>query len=402
MSRFLQVVDVSEAVATAIRISPAPVPEEVPAEEAPGRVLCADVAAREDIPGFDRSIVDGYAVKADDTAGAGEAAPALLRNTGRVSMGEPESPESVTHGTCIYVPTGGVLPEGADAVVMTEQTDTAGEMVLVKRPVAYGENVLMHDEDYRHGEVILPAGRRISPQDAGVLAASGHTTVTVAKQPVVGVISSGNELVSVGTVPKPGQVRDANAPMIAAYLREFGCIPRLYGIVRDEHDSFEKVLAQALRECDAVLLSGGSSKDDRDMTAGAIAGQGEVLVHGITLAPGKPTIIGRIGTTPVFGLPGHPASAYVVLLVIVRPLLARMLGETGRSLVTTKATLATNVPSQKGREEYIRVRLANGVAHPVFGKSGLLNTLVRSDGLVRIPAGCEGLEQGSTVEVILW
>ena len=402
MTRFLQVVKVSEAVATAIRIAPAPEPEEIPAEQAPGRVLCADVVAREDIPGFDRSIVDGFAVRADNTAGAGEAAPALLRNTGRVAMGEPESPLAVTNGTCVYVPTGGVLPTGADAVVMTEQTDIAGDMVLVKRPVAHGENVLMHDEDYRRGAVILPAGRRVSPQDAGVLAASGRTRVTVARKPVIGIISTGNELVHVGVSPKPGQVRDANAPMIAAYLREFGCTPRLYGIVRDERDSFEEVLAQALPECDAILLSGGSSKDDRDMTAGILAGRGEVLVHGISLAPGKPTIIGRIGTTPVFGLPGHPASAYVVLLVIVRPLLARMLGETEPSLVTIKATLATNIPSQKGREEYIRVSLANGIAHPIFGKAGLLNTLVRSNGLVRIPAGDEGLEQGSTVDVILW
>jgi molybdopterin molybdotransferase len=226
--------------------------------------------------------------------------------------------------------------------------------------------------------------------------------VTVAKKPVIGIISTGNELVPVSATPGPGQVRDANAPMIAAYLSGFGCIPRLYGIVRDERESFENALAKALPECDVILLSGGSSKDDRDMTAGVITGRGEVLVHGITLAPGKPTIIGRIGKTPVFGLPGHPASAYVVVLVIVRPLLAHMLGETGRSLVTTKATLATNIPSQKGREEYVRVRLEDGIAHPLFGKAGLLNTLVQSDGLVRIPAGQEGWEKGSTVEVILW
>lgn len=402
MSRFLEVIDVPGAVATAVRIAPDPVPEEIPAEQAPGRVLCENVTANADIPGFDRSIVDGYAVRADDTAGSGDAAPVLLRLTGRVSMGEHEQGLAVVPGTCVYVPTGGVLPVGAQAVVMVEQTDMAGDTVLVKRPVVHGENVLLHDEDYRSGAVILKKGRRISPRDAGVLAACGQATLVVAKKPVIGILSTGNELVPVTATPGPGQVRDANASMLAAWLSVYGCIPRCYGIVRDEKDAFEAALSKALPECDAILLSGGSSKDDRDMTAGVIAGQGEVLVHGVTIAPGKPTIIGRIGKTPVFGLPGHPASALVVLLIIVRPLLTHMLGEEKTALKTTTATLGSNIVSQKGREEYVRVKLAGGIAHPLFGKAGLLNTLVESDGLVRVLAGEEGLEQGSTVEVILW
>ena len=402
MSRFLEVIDVPGAVATAVRIAPDPMPEEIPAEQAPGRVLCEDVMANADIPGFDRSIVDGYAVRADDTAGSGDAAPVLLRLTGRVSMGEHEQGLDVAPGTCVYVPTGGVLPAGAEAVVMVEQTDMVSDTVLVKRPVVHGENVLLHDEDYRRGAVILKKGHRISPRDAGVLAACGQATIAVAKKPVIGILSTGNELVPVTATPGPGQVRDANASMLAAWLSAYGCIPRCYGIVRDEKDAFEAALSKALPGCDAILLSGGSSKDDRDMTAGVIAGQGEVLVHGVTIAPGKPTIIGRIGKTPVFGLPGHPASALVVLLIIVRPLLAHMLGEEKAALKTTTATLGSNIVSQKGREEYVRVKLTGGIAHPLFGKAGLLNTLVESDGLVRVLAGEEGLEQGSTVEVILW
>jgi molybdopterin molybdotransferase len=190
--------------------------------------------------------------------------------------------------------------------------------------------------------------------------------------------------------------------MLAAYLADYNCVPRLYGIIPDERQAFEAVLSRAVQECDVVLLSGGSSKDDRDMTAGTIAALGEVLVHGIGIAPGKPTIIGRIAGKPVFGLPGHPASAFVVLIAIVRPLLDRMLGIPIPLQRTAKATLAVNIPSQRGREEYVRVKLENGIATPLFGKSGLLNTLVRSDGLVRIPAGAEGFEQGSDVEVILW
>jgi molybdopterin molybdotransferase len=226
--------------------------------------------------------------------------------------------------------------------------------------------------------------------------------VTVAKKPVVGIISTGNELVPVTAVPGPGQVRDANASMLAAWLSEYGCIPRIYGIVKDERAAFEAVLSRALPECDVVLLSGGSSKDDRDMTAGVIAGTGEVLIHGIAIAPGKPTIIGRIAGKPVFGLPGHPASAFVTLIAIVRPLLDKMLGQKKPLLRMVTATLAENIPSQRGREEYVRVRLENGRATPLFGKSGLLNTLVKSDGLVCIPAGYEGFEKGSEVGVILW
>jgi len=323
MSRFLNVVPVAEAVATVIRISPEPATEKVPVESAAGRILAAAIMADTNIPGFDRSVVDGYAVRAADTAGAGDAIPALLHCAGRIAMGRKDVKAAVGPGTCAYIPTGGVLPAGADAVVMVEYTEEAGDTVLVKKAVSHGENVLLHDEDFKKGETVFFAGRQITPQDAGVLAACGCADVPVAKKPVFGIISTGNELVPVTAIPGPGQVRDANASMLAAYLTEYGCIPRLYGIIPDERQAFEEVLARAVPECDVVLLSGGSSKDDRDMTAAVIASLGEVLVHGIAIAPGKPTIIGRIADTPVFGLPGHPASAFVVLIAIVRPIIDR-------------------------------------------------------------------------------
>ena len=402
MSRFLNVIPVAEAVEAVIRISPITVTETIPLESSVGRILATAVTADTDIPGFDRSVVDGYAVRAADTAGAGDSIPALLYCTGQIAMGVQDAKTAVGPGTCTYIPTGGVLPAGADAVVMVEYTEVAGDMVLVKKAVSHSENVLLRNEDFSKGETVFSAGRRISPQDAGVLAACGCAMVTVAKKPVVGIISTGNELVPVTGVPGPGQVRDANASMLAAYLTEYGCIPRPYGIIPDEREAFEAVLARAVPECDVVLLSGGSSKDDRDMTAAVIAAMGEVLVHGIAIAPGKPTIIGRITGRPVFGLPGHPASAFVVLIAIVRPLLDRMLGIPRPLQLTVRASLAVNLPSQRGREEYVRVRIENGVATPLFGKSGLLNTLIRSDGLICIPAGSEGLEQGSVVEVIRW
>lgn len=402
MGRFLQVIPVTDAVSVAERIAAPPVMEEIDLDDATGRVLSSSVTMDMDIPGFDRSVVDGYAVIAADTAGAGDAIPAMLKCTGRISMGATATARAVSSGECMYVPTGGMLPSGADAVVMVENTEAAGDMVLVKKPAAHGENVLLSFEDFKKGGTVLPAGRRLSPQDIGVLAAAGCARVPVTKRPVVGVISTGNELVPFTALPAYGQVRDSNASMIGAFLKNHGCIPRKYGIVKDERAAFETVVNRAVEECDVVLLSGGSSKDDRDMTAGTIAALGEVLVHGIAIAPGKPTIIGRIARKPVFGLPGHPASAYIVLIAIVRPLLDIMTGLDHPDIRTTRAVLALNLPSQRGREDYVRVRIENGRAIPIFGKSGLLNTLIGSHGVVRIPAASEGLEKGTEVEVILW
>ena len=402
MTRFLHIVTVSEAVATALMIAPPARAESVPLGEAVGRVLLEPVTSDVDIPGFDRSVVDGYAVLAADTSGAGESNPVMLHCTGRVAMGGNAAPLHLRTGECIYVPTGGLLPAGTDAVVMVENVEISSDLVLVKKIVAHGENVLLYNEDFRKGDIVLPAGRRLSPQDTGVLAAAGCVSVPVSRKPVVGIISTGNELVPFTQVPVRGQVRDANASMIGAYLQEYGCTPKQYGIVEDECRAFESVVARAVAECDLILLSGGSSKDERDMTAGVIAAKGEVLVHGIAIAPGKPTIIGKVNGKPVFGLPGHPASAYIVLIAVVRPLIDRVLGVDKPKVRTLRAILDLNVPSQRGREDYVRVRVENGIATPVFGKSGLLNTLVSSDGIIRIPAGSEGLEKGSEVEVILW
>lgn len=401
MRLFLEVVPVEEAVAAVRRIAPPVVAETVALGDACGRVLAEDITAGEDIPGFSRSVVDGYAVVAADTIGAGEAMPAMLENTGKVAMGAADAPP-IAPGQCCYVPTGGILPPGADAMVMVEYTESLGDEVLVHRPAAPGENLIARGEDFAAGAVVLEAGRRCSPRDLGVLAALGRAEVPVAARPRVGIISTGNELVPVAAAPGPAQVRDANSSLAAGFVIERGGEPVSYGIVRDEREALEAALAAATAECDAVLLSGGSSKDERDMCAATIAGLGEVLVHGVAIAPGKPTIIGRVGTVPVIGLPGHPASACVVLIAIAGPLLAAMTGER-RPVRTEAARLTQNVPSERGREDYVRVALdAEGGATPLFGKSGLLNTLVASSGVVRVPASREGLEAGEAVEVLLW
>lgn len=400
MSLFFSVIPVAEAIRI-LTSGAAPVgDEEIPLERGLHRVLAAAVTSGSDIPGFTRSVVDGYAVRAADTTGAGDAIPSMLRWTGTVPMGgEPD--RGVAPGECVYVPTGAVLPDGADAVVMVEHAEQAGDLVLVRRPVAAGENVLTRGEDFPRGGVVLPKGRRLRPQDLGVLAAAGKDHIRVYRQPRVGVISTGNELVPVSAIPSASQVRDVNSSLSAGFLHEHGCVPECYGIVRDEERLLRAALDRALPECDAVLVSGGSSKDARDHCASAIAERGEVLAHGIALQPGKPTILGRVQGKPVIGLPGHPASAYIVLRAVVRPLIGALAGGLPPER-RAGALLAENIPSPRGREDWVRVRLEGDLARPVFGKSGLLNTLAASDGVVVVPAAREGMEAGEAVEVILW
>lgn len=400
MSLFLEVVPVSEAVEVVRGIAPPPRCEDVALKDAYYRVLAEDISADIDVPGFDRSTVDGYAVVAADTIGASEAIPAMLRCLGRVGMGSAD-PGGIFSGSCKYVPTGGTLPDGADAVVMIEHTELIGDDVLVHRPVAPGENVILQGEDFHAGAVVLERGSVLSPREVGVAAAIGAARVPVVMPPVVGIISTGDEIVSASEIPGPGEVRDANSYLAGAFVSERGCRPVFFGVVRDELAALKRAISSALDQCDLVLVSGGSSKDKRDNTAAVIADLGEVLVHGIAIAPGKPTIIGMAQGKPVIGLPGHPASAYVVLVSIVDHLIAAM-RRTQISRRTLRARLTQNIPSTRGREDYIRVSLDDDGATPIFGKSGLLNTLVMSEGLVRIPASSEGFEIGEEVEVILW
>jgi molybdopterin molybdotransferase len=401
MSLFLKVVSVSNAIEQIRSLAVCCGVELIPLTEAHHRVLADDVRSDIDIPGFTRSVVDGYAVRAADTTGSGDAIPSIFSLRGRVAMGT-SGLNSLRSGECMYVPTGGILPEWADAVVMIEHAEQIGEEILVKKPASHGENILAFNEDYANGEIVCKRGRRLSPQDTGVLAAAGCIGVPVVRIPKIGVLSTGNELVPVTIRPLPGQVRDVNSFMVASYVREQGCTPVLYGIVRDDPQALRSAISTATAECDAVLISGGSSKDERDMVAAIIGELGEVLVHGIAISPGKPTIIGKCGTIPVIGLPGHPASAFIVLVAIVRHLFAGMTGETESRMHSVQAVLAQNVPSSRGREDYVRVIVHEGIATPLFGKSGLLNTLVKSSGIIRISAEREGLESGTTVEVMMW
>ena len=400
MSRFLSVVPVNTARSILGGLA-RPTPDRmVPLLESSGYVLRADIFPDVDIPGFDRSTVDGYAVVASDTIGAGESIPVLLTLTGRMSMGEAPA-DSVRPGTCMYIPTGAYLPRGADAVVMVEFCEEMGTDILVSRPVAVGENIVSRGEDFSRSRPAVLKGVRISSREMGVLAACGICEVPVAQKPRVAIISTGNEIVPVSVKPEGGQIRDVNTYLCAGFAAECGGVPVIIGIVRDEREPLEEALDRALASADLVLISGGSSKGERDMCADIIAGKGEVLVHGIALSPGKPTIIGKITEKAVIGLPGHPASAYVVLTAFIKDFIRGMTGELS-SPDQISGILTMAVHSAKGREDYVRVTRDGEQFTPVLGKSGLTNTLVNSDGLLRIPAEIEGYEKNSRVFAEPW
>jgi len=385
--------------------------ERVKLEESPGRVLAEPIVSPEDIPPWPRATMDGYAVRAEDTFGASDSLPALLRVAGRVEMGR--RPEfAIGAGMAAAIATGGFLPEGADAVQMVEYANPAGRgEVEITRPVTGGENVLGPGEDVRAGEELVRPGRRIRPQDVGIMAALGKTEVTVFKKPRVALISTGNEIVPITEKPAPGRVRDTNTYSIGALIRSAGAEAFPLGIVPDDAAALRSALLRGLAEGDAVAATGGSSVGERDLMAAVIADLpgSQILVHGVAIAPGKPTMLASVSGKALFVLPGHPVSAMVTAQLFLAPFLRHLEGEdvaTGYGSRTVEAILAASIASSPGREEYVRVRLeekeGRRYAHPVFGRSGMLSTMVRSDGLVRVPIHAEGIARGETVEVVLF
>ncbi len=398
---YFDVVPIEEAVRIVRSIAHQTGTETISVDDGDTRTLSEPVFAPTDIPGFDRSWRDGYALVAESVQTASESSPVSLQCLGTIRMGTP-SQAVVDSAHCMYIPTGGHLPEGADSVIMIEYTDRIGETVCIKRPVVKGENIIRKDEDFKASDLIYPAGWIIRPQDIGVLASVGKTRVTVRKNPVIGIISTGVELVPSEAIPRPGEVREVNSHLISVFCRRQGAIPVKYGIIRDDPGALQETISRAVDECDAVIISGGSSKDRNDITAQTISDLGEVFVHGISIAPGKPTIIGKIKDIPIIGLPGHPASTFMVLSLVVIHLIQAMKGSPCQRIYKRKVTMTTSVPSESGREHFMRVRIEGDQATPVLGKSGLMNTLAWSDGIIRIPAGDEGYEAGDEVEVMLW
>lgn len=403
-----------EALSLILESLPPRIPEEVflPIEETLGMVSSRDIISPEDLPAFARSTVDGYAVKAEDTFGASETMPAYVNLSGEIFMGEKPGFE-LLRGTACKIPTGGMLPEGADAVVMFEHVQPVDEsMIEVLRPVAPGENVIQAGEDVKKGAPVIGVGHRMRPQDIGACAGIGITGLYVYERPAVSIISTGDEIMPVGSSLEPGQVRDINSCVLSGLIPECGCRPLKKGIFRDDYEAIRGVVASSIDDSDVILFTGGTSVGIKDMIERIIDDMGNpgVIFHGVSLKPGKPMIGGIVEGIPVFGLPGHPAAVGVCFDVFVRPVLNVLTGCRDKLAAyrtkTVKARLSKNVASVQGREEHVRVALderEDGLwAIPVLGKSGLITTLVKADGTFVIPVNKNGLEMGEVVDVRLF
>lgn len=381
-------------------------------ENAYGRVLAEDAAAREDLPLMSRSGMDGYAVIARDVFGASESNPAYLEKVADLAVDERPSFE-LQPGHCTGILTGGGLPEGADAVVMVEHTeDLGGGTIEVRKSAAPGDNVMLRGEDSEAGETALTAGTPLRAQEIGLLAALGHSEIRVGRRPRCAIISTGDEILPIEETPRPGQVRDVNSHALSALVEAAGGIPVKSGLVRDDPQALAEALEKALNDCDAVFVSGGSSVGTRDYTLGCLEAieDSEILAHGVAVSPGKPTILARAGRKAVIGLPGQVTSAQVVMYVFCMPFIRRLMGDSGAfdpmRRPVRPARLSRNVASKPGREDYVRVRLTGDgsqtlLAEPLLGKSGLLTTMIRAQALVRIPADTEGLAKNEEVEAWL-
>ncbi len=410
MKRFFRVVTTAEARHLLQRFPPVGC-ERIPVARAHRRVLAEDITAPADLPHFHRANMDGYAVRAADTFGASASLPAYLRLRGTVPMGR-EVKTRLERGEAMRIATGGMLPPGADAVVMVEHAEEVEKgTVEVHRSVSPWENVLRIGEDVAAGAPIFPRGRRLRARDLGALTGVGITRIAVYRQPRAALISTGDEIVPPERRPRPGQVRNVNQYSLRAMAQEAGAKVEDHGVVRDRLQDLRQALAKALARADVVFLSGGSSVGTKDIALEAITSfpRSEILLHGISVAPGKPTILAVARGKPVLGLPGHPVSALVLFELFGAPLLRLLEGEPAsqafRFQRIGRAVLTENVSSQPGREDYVRVSLAERdgrwLATPIPGKSGAVFTLVKADALVRIEAEAEGLEAGTEVEVLL-
>lgn len=407
MKEFFKVTDLQTVLEYRIKF-PRVNTEEIPLAETVGRILADDGVADEDLPDFPRAIVDGYAVQGASTFGSSEGNPAYLTVIGNIAMGE--SPEiTIGAAEAARISTGGMLPRGADSVVMIEHTEAIDDTTIeIYRSVAPGQNMIAIGEDIQKQTRVLMKGQTIRPQEAGLLAALGKQQVAVYRKPVIGIISTGDEVVPISETPARGQIRDINTYTLSGLIHKAGAAAISYGIVRDDFEILFEKCKLALEQCDMILISGGSSVGTRDFTVDVLSAfqDAKILVHGISISPGKPTILAKIKNKAIWGMPGHVVSAMIVFSRVVKPFVAHISGQAAgeKKELRLPATLSRNVASRQGRIDFIRVQLrfADGRlwADPVLGKSGLISTMVKADGLVEIDINTEGLDKGAEVEVI--
>ena len=409
---FFRVVTSAQARAQLAVSAPHTQSENVPVLESAGRILAQPLTSPVDLPHFNRTNMDGYAVRARDTFGASASLPAYLKLVGAIEMGK-EAKHKLKKGETMRIATGGMLPPGANSMVMVEYTEElGGGTVEILRGVSPWENILRVGEDIKKKKPIFPVGRRLRAQDIGALTGVGINKVPVYRRPTVALISTGDEIVPPEKTPKPGQIRNVNQYSLRAMISECGGEVNDLGVIKDDPLAFSQTMTTALKVADVVMISGGSSVGIKDMTLDVIRSfpRSEVFFHGISIAPGKPTIFAKAAGKPVMGLPGHPVSALVVFALFGAPLVRMLGGEPADTAFipprAVQARLTQNIASAPGREEYVRVILHNDtgaqLAQPLPGKSGAIFSLVQADGMVCIPHNEEGREAGEEVEVILF
>jgi len=376
------------------------------------RILAEEIVAPANLPGFNRSTMDGYAIRAEDSFGATDSLPSYLKIVGEIKMGvKPEL--KINPGKAVKISTGGMLPEGANAVMMLEYTEQIDDTTIeVRRSISPWENVVREDEDLKTGEIILRKGHRLRPQDIGVLAGIGKTNIKIYRKPKIAIISTGNEIIPAEGEPRIGQIRDINSYTLGACIEETGGVPVYRGIIKDEVILLEQEIKKTIKEdkVEAVIISGGSSVGVRDVTLEVLnrLGKPGVLIHGVSVKPGKPTILAIADNRPIFGLPGHPVSAMIIFDLFVRPLISWLQGGEYNydSAKEIEAELTCNMVSDSGREDYVRVFVYKQgekfYTEPILGKSGLISTMIRASGLIKIGLNIEGLEKGSKVMVRLF
>ncbi|MCD6450649.1 MAG: molybdopterin molybdotransferase MoeA, partial [Thermotogaceae bacterium] len=368
---------------------------EINTEETLGYASAEDVFSPEDLPGFDKSTVDGYAVRAEDTFGASEGNPAFLKIVGEVFMGE-EYSGGIRSGECVKIPTGGMLPKGANAVVMIENTKEFGKRVEIYKSVAPGENVLSKNEDVKKGSIVLHKGESVSIGHIHNLMGLGITSIKIHKKPVISIIPTGDEIVEPTQKRVKTQIRDGNSYSLMAWLESSGYKVKRYRLVKDAPDDFKEGVRWGLENGDVVVISGGSSLGARDYSLSTIEHFGEVLYSGVQVKPGKPVIFGKAGKKIILGLPGNPSSFVVSAFLFLFPILKKISGHS--SYIPEPdcfVRITINVPSAQGRERFVFVKLEKKdneiLAYPILGESGLASPFRIADGVVRIPLGKEGL-----------
>ncbi len=374
--------------------------ESVRIDDAVNRVLSQDLVAVMNVPPFSRASMDGYAVKAKDTFGAGQFKPKLLKIIGEIHAGE-KAIDKIKTGECLQISTGAMMPDGADTVMMVEDTEREGNQVKIFKSVTPGSNIGKMGEDIKAGAIVLKADVLLDAGKVGVLASQGLSRVKVYQKPKIAIIPTGEEVVQAGNKLDSGQLYDINSHTIAALVNASGGTPVKIGIAGDKIEELRASIKEALKN-DIVVLSGGSSVGERDLLVDVIEGWGEILFHGVQVKPGKPTIFALIEGKPLLGMPGYPTSCLINSYLFLAPAIRKMAHLPPRRLETVKAKLSRSVPGSTGRRQFLTVKLVDDEAVSVFKESGTITSIANADGYIEIPENIDLLEKGTAVTVTLF